>query len=66
MWFWPDGYKHPQWRLLLPLIKLAFQSVKQLCLLNQEFYERKGAPLRFNRDSTKPRKPVRDFILFAG
>src|SRR5664279_4435340 len=57
--------EHPQQRLLLPVIELASQLVKQFCFLDQKFYERKRAPLRFNRDSSKPPKPVGNFILFA-
>ena len=62
----PAFLKHPQQRLLLPLIKLAFQSVKQFCLVDQKFRESKRALLCFNRYPGEPRKPVRDFILSVG
>src|SRR5271165_204747 len=59
-------FEHAQQRLLLPLVELPFQPVKQLCLLDQKFYECKHPSLCFNRHSTKPSKPFGNFILSAG
>src|SRR5271165_4167350 len=59
-------FEHAQQRLLLPLVELPFQPVKQLCLLDQKFYECKRPSLCFNRHSTKPSKPFGNFILSAG
>src|SRR5271166_6449024 len=58
-------FEHAQQRLLLPVVDLTFQPIKQLCLLNQKLNECKRAALCFNRHSTKPRKPIRNFILLA-
>src|ERR1035441_3845977 len=59
-------FEHAQQRLLLPVVELPFQPVKQICLLDQKLNECKRAALCFNRHSTKPRKPIRNFILSVG
>src|SRR5271157_1865302 len=59
-------FEHAQQRLLLPVVELPFQPVKQLCLLDQKLDECKRPSLCFNRHSTKPSKPFGNFILSAG
>src|SRR5271157_2408320 len=58
--------EHAQQRLLLPVVELPFQPVKQICLLDQKLDECKRPSLCFNRHSTKPSKPFGNFILSAG
>src|SRR5271166_5240293 len=52
--------EHAQQRFLLPFVELPFQSVKQLCLLDQKFY---GASVRRCASIVTPPNHASQFVI---